>query len=279
MGNRKRPGGAGTGSGAILAGFVPSATGGRAGMSGGSGAQRKAEHRLDGGVGRDQDGLLELFAIRGGKRDAETGGFEQAVVGALGVMLQALAEGEGEEREENAVDHDVPAGGFALINGGQEALQRTVAERAQPAELDAPDMAAGFGERPLAVAGRQAVVELDQFPDLPARGVMIGVANGGKFDREEEEVAETFEKEPYSGRIGGTGGADQFGQCGEGGQAGRGSERIGQGGEVRRQRGAGGGGLGGAGGVHGLSVEVSTERAGTVGRDYAGANRILGALR
>jgi hypothetical protein len=37
--------------------------------------------------------------------------------------------------------------------------------------------------------------------------------------------------------------------------------------------------LGGAGGVHGLSVEVSTERAGTVGRDYAGANRILGALR
>lgn len=52
-------------------------------------------------------------------------------------------------------------------------------------------------------------------------------------------------------------------------------ERLGRG-KVRRQRGAGGGGFGGVGGVHGVSVGVSTERAGTVGWDSAGANRILG---
>lgn len=74
-------------------------------------------------------------------------------------MEEALAEGEGEEVEEDAVDDEVHSGGLALIDGGEVALEHAVAEGAEAAELEAADVSAGIGEGAVSVMGGEGEVE------------------------------------------------------------------------------------------------------------------------
>ena len=200
------------------------------------------------------------------------------MLGAKGVVREALAEREREEGEQDTEHDDMTAGRLSGFDGFQVALQGAAAQRAQPAELEASEMPAGVGERGVAQGLTESAVEPDEFADLAPGDVVIRVAHGGEFDRTQEALGVAVEQALDGLRRLGSGSVEDFGEVGEGRSGFRGAEGERAGGEVVSDLlavgwfGAGdgevGGGGGGGDGIHG---------PGRPGRAGAESRRGIGA--
>lgn len=114
------------------------------------------------------------------------------------------------------------------FDGFKIALERAASEGAQAAELGSAEMTAGVGESGRAKRLKELAIELDEFPEFTAHDVLVGVADGGQLDGNEQSVAVTGEESVDRGEGIGFGGLDEFGQSGEGGEGFRGAQSLGE---------------------------------------------------
>ncbi len=177
---------------------------------------------LDHGRDARGAGVVEAAEVEGGEAEVEGGGIQKAVLGAEGVMGEALAEGQGEEGEQDAVDHDVPAVGVAGVDGFDVPAEGAAAKGAQAPELGAAEVPARLGEAFVAEGTLEGAVQVDAFADGSALGEEIGVADRREFHRGEEAVGVPGEEEFEGGAGIGVWRAHAFG---EGHQGGEGSGR------------------------------------------------------
>lgn len=202
---------------------------------------------LDGGGDAGGAGVAQAESVGWGGAQAEEGGIEKTFLGTEREVGETLAEGDGEQGEENAVHDDVPAMGLTGFDGFLVALEGAAPEGAQASELGAAEMAAGFGEGRGAEVTDEPSVELDEFADLATLGVMVGVTNGWEFDGNEQSFAVTVQEGVDRGEGFGFGRLDEVGECREGRDGFGGADGLGERVDVAGEVVAGGGGGGTAG--------------------------------
>lgn len=181
------------------------------------------------------------------------------MLGAKGVVREALAEREREEGEQDTEHDDVTAGRLTRFDGFQVALQRAAAQRAKAAELEAAEMPAGFRESGVAQGLTESAVEADEFANFAPGDVVVRVAHGGEFDRTQEAFGVAGEEALDGLRRLGRGSLEDGGEVGEGRPGFRGAEGEREGVEIvpdllaGGRIGAGDGEVGGGGGdgIHG----------------------------
>lgn len=183
---------------------------------------------LDGGGDAGGAGVAEAKSVGWSGAQAEEGGVEKTLLGTEREVGEALAEGDGEEGEEDAVDDDVPAVGLTGFDGFEITLERAASKGAQAAELGAAQVTAGVGERGCSERLKELAIQVDQFTELTAHEVLVGVADSGQFDGYEQSVAVAGEETVNGGEGIRFGGLDEFGQSGEGGERFRGTESLGE---------------------------------------------------
>src|ERR1700722_9570282 len=102
----------------------------------------------------------------------------------MGVTKEALAQGQGINRERQTINQSMPATGFALFDSGEVTLDEAlIAQRAESLKLALADAAAGGSEVLQDGFEGQFLVKGNQLAQFIATGIEKSASNGGQFER------------------------------------------------------------------------------------------------
>src|SRR5258706_3213156 len=105
------------------------------------------EQKFDGGGEGGGQVVKEFAALAFGKAQGSGGGVNKPAHGLMAIAEQTLAQGEGVDRERDAIDQCVPDVGLGILNGGEIALDEPlIAQRTEFLQLALTDAAAGRGK-------------------------------------------------------------------------------------------------------------------------------------